>query len=274
MSIQFEYDEALGNAPTRDSPFSVARHEDFFKATERVVPYRLPASGDATQAIAPLVFVEKIFRCAQVEDPSKLSGIPFLSRCLHLNNFLYDGLEFLLSEGLVEKEDDGTVIPFDTVTELQEKADTLVEMHKDNPLLIVDETRWDAFEDASAGSEFQWLQDLSLQELTMQGRNLKAYIDLCMLVGPRAIDAERDQAGGQLKNVAGGATGGDLIAKMNEYYGTTASPHYLKGRLEEFLTETTWDFPFNIEFKQWESYGFDLGARATWSKTYRRRRSG
>ena len=60
--MQFEYDEVVGNPPTPACLFSIARHEDFFKATEGVVPYQAPASGDASQAVAPLVYVEKLFK--------------------------------------------------------------------------------------------------------------------------------------------------------------------------------------------------------------------
>ena len=91
--MQLEYDEVVGNPPTPACLFSIARTEDFFKATEGVVPYTLPASGDATQAVAPLVYIEKLFKFAQVDDPYKLIVVPFLSRCLHLNNYLYDALE-------------------------------------------------------------------------------------------------------------------------------------------------------------------------------------
>ena len=271
MPVDIEYDEDMGNAPQPECLLNISRQEDLFKATERAIAYSTPEDGDANRAVMAIFAVERLFRRAPVEDPTRLAVIPFFTRCLDLATYLRPALELLLDNDLVEYDDDGEVVVMAGPTELQARADELVTQLKDDPALLVTHTHWDHFENLSppCTAMYQWLENVNLQYLTEQTMDISMYTELSQVVGARALDAHRLAPDRQLRNVAGGPRGGELLAKLNAYFDTDYVPDYAKNRLAEFLYETRWPAPFDLEFTSMESYAHDLSGRSKWNKATR-----
>jgi hypothetical protein len=61
-TIDLEYDENRGNTARPDCPLSIAREEDFFKATADVMGYDTPEDGNDAYAIAPHISFERLAR--------------------------------------------------------------------------------------------------------------------------------------------------------------------------------------------------------------------
>ena len=268
MPIDIEYDEAMGNAAAPECLLNISRDEPFFEAVRDVMPFCVPADGDATRAAVPIVFIEKLFRRATVENPAALTAIGFLAHCLHLTDFLLPALDTLLDNDLLPTDDDDQIIPFTDPTQLQGAADALVLQLKDDPSLVVKDDSWDDFDATGrAMGTFQWLDVLTIKDLVEPTGDISLYVELSLMVGPRAVDVARDAADGQLYNV--GAATGDLIEQMRIYFKTNATAMYLRKRLPSFLDETRWPSPFDLEFTTLEPYAFDLPARAQWSRATR-----
>ena len=93
--MDIDYDEDLGNTPKPECPISISRSEELFQMTEKVFPWGAPEDGDASRAVAPLAYLETMTRRAPLEPNADLSRVTFLTRCLHLHDFLVPAITVL-----------------------------------------------------------------------------------------------------------------------------------------------------------------------------------
>ena len=272
MSITLEYEEARGHPASPHCLINISRSEDFFKATEGVINYGPSTDGDAAQATVAIIWLEKMFRMAGVEDPSSLAAIPFITRCLHLDDYLAPAVDLLCNNELIEYDSEGDVIPFETPTHLQERADAIVKELQDHPTLLVKDSSFDDYEPLTAATnDFKWLEKLSMETPTKDSRSLTSYIELSLVCGPHAVDARRNDPDGQLCNAVGGPSGGDLMTKMCAYFdmGPGTAPVYAGKRLPDFFKETQWQYPLDLSYHSTEAYAHDLGGRIKWQSATR-----
>lgn len=225
-----------------------------------------------------IVWVESLLRMARVEDPNDLRTIPFFTSCLSAEA-IKNGLDALLEAGLVDADDDEeqeSVRDFKDFTELQLRADELAKGARENDdRLNMDATRWDRFEALPANSEYQWMEEVSIGQLTDKCRTLEAYSDLCKALGPRALEANRVQGGEQVKVMAGGGQGGQLLALLKDYYlapsamALPVAPSFMAYRLPDFVLDTRWPEPLGVELDSLRDYAFDMTLRASWQRAGR-----
>ena len=68
----------------------------------------------------------------------------FLTRCLHLNNYVNEALALLIHNGLLRRSDDPDEIHvFKDKTELYRQADKIVKELRDEEALLVTDKAWD-----------------------------------------------------------------------------------------------------------------------------------
>jgi len=215
-----------------------------------------------------------------VTDTTVLNGRGCLSSVLGLE-FINQWLSVFVDELELIAAPDGdteSVRDFKDFDELQLAADECTDrlMRTDDfesRVIQVDDSVWDEVESVPARSELAWLEAVTLGMLCASTKSLELYVDLAKIVGPHATEAGR--ADGQAHMVAGGPGGGQLIAVMKQYYLSAAQaaipmpPSMMAYRVPEFLRETRWPTPYEVEFNDLRDYAFDLSARVLWSKASR-----
>ena len=138
------------------------------------------ADHDQGRVVLPSIHLKRLFRKAPVPDPKKLSNMKIMTRCLDVPNFLADGLDLLVDEGLLEETDeDGDVQDktFEAIDELLEASDNLVQQLTDHATLTVDDNSFEWLEDfnARAGTDddkIEWLSAVTLEQMTEENGNL------------------------------------------------------------------------------------------------------
>lgn len=186
------YDEESGNPSTDGCLISISRDEAFWEVTQDVLPWEEPADQDDGRAVVPIARLESLFREVTVNEPDTLAGINIVTRCLHVV-WLGDALNALMRHGLEEWEPDLSSSPStrqsDVLTQLQAEADRIILSNPDLPEWELDSPSFDRYEDLPADSPFAWLDSIDLKSLTAKTGNLRAYVDLSNVLGPRALNA-------------------------------------------------------------------------------------
>ena len=110
-----------------------------------------------------------------------------------------------------------------------------------------------------------------MDSLVARTEDISLYIEFNLILGPRALDANRMQAGGQLRVVAGTATGGSLAAALRVHFNMDADVEavFLADQIADFLFQTRWEEPYNFAFKTLKEYALDLPSRAKWQRASR-----
>lgn len=265
------YDEDVGNPATEACLISIARDEEFWGVTQGTLPWAEPADQDDSRAVVPIARIETLFRMVTVEDPDSLAGIPVVTRCLHVV-WLAGAVEALMQHGLEDwqpKRDAPVAMrQADMLTQLQAEADKIILAHPNEPRWELDPPSFDHYEGLPAGSPFAWLDTVDLKTLTEKSGNLRAYVDLSNVLGPRALEAPRTQGGSQLAAMAGGPQGGQLAALAATYYSLDPAagggPLFLAHRLVDFLADVQWPHPYDVEYTRPIEYAFELAGRTKW----------
>ena len=103
-----------------------------------------------------------------------------------------------------------------------------------------------SYEPFAAGGVGQWVDATMLDKVTGKTSSIRQYIELAEIFGPRALQADRDDASSQFALMVGGADRGLLIQTVKEYYygeGSTAAVQFVAARLYDFLEDTKWEAP-------------------------------
>lgn len=275
-SLDVEYDEAMGNPATRESLLSFARGENFFISTESALPWGMPADGDASRAVLGIVWAEALLRKAPVKDSSKLNNIPLISSCVEVD-FIRGGLERLVDLGLLNADDgdDDAVHDYQSLDELQRAADKKVEGNREEARFQVDDTAWDDLEAVAAGDAWDWLEQVTLEQLTSAEGNLHVYSELSLALGPRALSATRNLTTSQFNVTAGTAAGGRLLHVLRSYFideaggGAAVVPQFLAHKLDAFWIETRWPVPLDTQSSRQIDHAYDLMPRSKWQQANR-----
>lgn len=275
-SFDVDYDQDLGNPATGECPLNFAKDENFYVATENALPWRVPADGDDNRAIVAITWIEALVRKAPVEDPMKLRDIPLVSSCLHVD-FLRGALECLADLGLLEADDGdvSSVRDFHSLDELQRAADAIMAANPDETRFQVDDTTWDDLDAVDAGDAWDWLEGVSLEQLTAMEGNLHVYSEVSLALGPRSLDATRQLPTSQFHVMVGGAGGGRLLHTLQSYYledssgGGAVVPQFLAHKLDSFWVETRWPFPFDIQSSKMIDHAYDVQPRSKWQRANR-----
>ena len=269
-TIDLEFDEARGNPPTPECFASLAKTEDLYKATKKIFPYDAPADADPAFMVAPFAFFENMVRKGPVPDHGGLKGIHLLTRCLELYGYVKPIIETLIDEGLLV-DDNGGLVVFDDPTAFYARADELMNDLKDSPSVVCDHTCWESYE-ANTHGHLNWLDaPIGLDRLTALTSDLSLYCDVNMMLGPRAIDADRSNMGSQLYQMAWQPPGGTsmLVAAITrQQFGKGAvaiAPAYAANLLPAFLYDSSWKEPYNLEYSTLIEYSFEVPRRAEWS---------
>lgn len=188
------------------------------------------------------------------EDPHQLQPVNFVARLLDID-WITAALEVLVGYGLLDAEDGDAqaVKDFRSFHELQEACDNIMASNPDEPdFKINGEEAWDQSDDLSGGSPLQWLDNVTLEDLTKKTGDLRCYIDLAKIVGPRAVEGDRLSQDSQLRAMAGEPGGGQLMQALKSFYLPSAQqgivhPSFMARRLPDFLFETRWPFPYDME---------------------------
>ena len=70
-AVDIEYD-GTRNQWDPENLFNIKRTEPFFEATEKALPWKAPADGDASRAVVPGAFLERLLRRTQLAGRSCL----------------------------------------------------------------------------------------------------------------------------------------------------------------------------------------------------------
>ena len=263
-TIDLNYDEYRGNSARPDCPLSIARDEDFFAATEHVLGYEEPEDGDAAYMVAAHINFERLLREMTVDDPSTLSATRLMPACLHVDT-IANAIEALVEHGLLgsaDDDDDEELRVFQTYDELLTTCDKLVRQHPEEPRFQVDHTSFDTYEPFVAGGRGQWVNGFMMDRVTRKTGNLTLYVELAELLGPRALQADRDHAESQFVMMTDGPDRGLLITTVRSYYygnRAAATPAaFATSKLLDFLVDTRWDFPWDISSHDPSFYTLDL----------------
>jgi hypothetical protein len=277
MPIDMEYYESFGNPPSPECWVSIDVDEDFFRATEHALPYEPSPDGDGQRRVLALIWLEMCARDCKAQDSRSWARLPFLSTCLDLNA-LRDLLEAMIEEGLLDPIDsdppDTDIHVFESITEFAKTSDQKVHamLEGGKPQVVFDDTCFDSFDAHSAAQAgLAWLDKLSVAQLVRDEGTMRAYVELGLLVGPRALARERMVPEGQLFMAAGSPHGGELLSVVRAFYGTTTNmtAQLLGPRLGDFLSTSRWPRPYDLEFSSMEEYLMDLPARSKWQKATR-----
>lgn len=270
--MDLDYDETIGNPATDACLISIARDEPFWEVTQDALPWTEPADRDASRAVIPIARLESLFRSVTVADPDSLANISVVTRCLHVV-WLGDALNALMRGGLEDWEPQldapQAMRQADLLTQLQAEADRIIQSNPDLPEFELDPPSFDTYEPLPAGSPFAWLETVDLRALTEKTGDLRAYVDLSNVLGPRALNATRTVGGNQLSAMAGGPSGGQLAALAAAYYsldpGAGAGALFVAHRLVDFLVDVQWPTPYDVEHTKPVEYAFELAGRAKWA---------
>ena len=276
---EMEWDEDRGGPRRAENLVSVPRGAMFYVATAQVFPWKESGAHDSSRMTLPVIFVEKLFRLAPAKDPQKLTRHVFMSKCLALREYLAPALTLLVSEGFLKSagSDDGDtavhVYAQGEEDKIQEDADRLILQLKDEDTIAVKEGSFEWLEGVDENTQaprLAWFATLTIATLTEQTKDLRLYIDLALIVGPRATELERARQGSTIDAMIGGRSGGQLAHAIKVYYygkeglAQDIPQDFLLRRLTNFLLESQWPEVYRVEHREWDDYGFDLVGRASW----------
>lgn len=109
-----------------------------------------------------------------------------------------------------------------------------------------------------------WLNDVTLEDLTRKISNLRGYVDLAKIVVLRAVDSESLRQDSQLRAMAGELGGRQLMHGLKGFYlspapqGFMVQPAFLARRLPDFLVETAWPYPYELHVPDFMESALDL----------------
>ena len=275
--IDMEYEENRpAGVASHECYVSVARVEPLFIAMEKAWPWIPSPSGEANRAAIPIHYLEEGIAGSPVADDhvtwTLANGFESLTVCLQVD-------QLALSYGVIQRESGfstatGAQIVFDTSPEAYSVFEGILVANATDPDLILDVTSFDSFEPCAAAASvtaFGWLNQLPLCNLVRGTKNLRLYVELSRILGPRALDASRVDPAGQLMFAAGNTpnvNGGQLGTSMHAFYRTNATPGtgmmFLKEKLDDFLHQTAWKGPLAVLLDDWTGYALELPARARW----------
>jgi hypothetical protein len=277
--MDVEYDEDVGNPQLPECPINIARSEELFEMTQRALEWKTPADGDATRAVTPIANFERMVRKAPVPDPTKLSRVIGMTRCLHLHDYLVPALTLLMENGLGEKDDndDDDLVVYENLDQLLQRCDEVMQLVLDDPTVVIDDaSMFDSFEDLSpANAQLNWLLPVDLQQLTGKTKDLTLYSEYKMMLGPCALNADRLANGSQLRMVVtssvGAPEGGLLAHAMRMHFGLDQNvpADFLSDQVGDFLFNTRWISPYDYAFDTSKEYAMDLPQRAKWPRATR-----
>ncbi|MGB1602452.1 MAG: hypothetical protein ACPIOQ_57515, partial [Promethearchaeia archaeon] len=271
--LQYEEERPAGEA-SHACLVSVAKTSPVYRATKDVLGWEPSPSGEAARAAIPIIELEELVRSAPVADDwstwTAAMGYGVVTTCVHVD-FLQQVFDFAEGNAVLTNSA-GSIITFDSKEEAWAAFDTMFEEHPDEPTLTADATAWDDLEPLTAGAAvaaFQWLEDIPIMRLVMNTRNLRAYVELSRIMGPRGVDLDRtDQAEQLWFACANDATsnGGQLGAAMQAFFKTPRAAGsglgLLSTKVADFLTATTWEFPLAGPLPSYQDYALELPARA------------
>jgi hypothetical protein len=140
-----DWDENRGGTRNPENLVSAPDDGTLYLSTKDVLPWTACGAHDTHRMVLPSHHVEQLFGKAPVPDPSKLSTMSIMTRCLNIT-FLADAVDLLISEGIFEEEDEDGHEPtkvYDDIDELMYNANKLVLQLVDNPVMQIDDTSFD-----------------------------------------------------------------------------------------------------------------------------------
>eukprot|EP00966_Prymnesium_polylepis_P327091 7382957-Prymnesium_polylepis.1 len=152
-----------------------------------------------------------------------------------------------------------------TTMELLAAFDAVIRENPEEARFIADNGPFDEYEAFAAGGTGQWVNATMLDKVTRKTGILSQYVELAEILGPRALQAERDDAASQFTMMVGGADRGLLIQTVKNFFcgdGSTAAVQFVTGRLYDFLQDTQWEAPWNVSSHDPVYYTLDLPNRA------------
>ena len=66
-AMDIQYDEDVGNPARPDCLISINKDEELYEMTEKIFPWELPADGDVTRRVTPILFLEGMTRRAPAD---------------------------------------------------------------------------------------------------------------------------------------------------------------------------------------------------------------
>ena len=226
-----EYAEDRGAPRHGNNPLSFPRKGAFFKATEKVLPWDAPGTHETEErAILPSAYVEALFRRVKVAHPDKLKPVVFLVKCLGWDEFVGPGLDKLMDEGLLTKQDEGgedIPVVFDDVNELYAAAGSIVDGLQDDPSFEVKPSSFEwleGFTDRAVDAGLKWFFGLDLEMLTAPTGTLELYIDLNFIIGPRSMENIRIEVGGTCHTMVATPGGGQIGQAIRTFFSLDPPP--------------------------------------------------
>ena len=274
------FEEDLSGVRDQNNFIAFPVDSAFYKSTMKALAWQDCFNNNTGHRMVPGVIVESLFRRAPVADPDSLIIHGIMTKCLDVDGYLVGALDLLVTEGLLEKEDeDGNTEgrEFESQDELQAAADKLVLDLQASPELQVDigSFEWlEGFSNRPQDADVEWFNALTLKDLTSITKDLTVYIDLSLIVGPRSTEDARIDGAGTFRSIVGGPQGGQLGQAIKTYYyaGQTAQQipiHFILRRIASFSVDTQWPAVYFQHFPQMMDYAFDLTARAAWKTATR-----
>lgn len=278
MAHTFEYDEDYGNAAAPECWVRCPMDEEFYRSTRVALPWREPVDRPGDAMVVAIAWLESLIRLSRATPEEDFTRIGFLTRGLNVIQISLTLNHLIDEEGLLNggDDDDDEVHEYKDFDELQRACDEVMEKSREDPNLMLDEESWDRFEPCAAAiTETSWLDELTIADLLEPEGDLRVYTDLTKVVGPRAVEAERNKAGTQCRLVIGGANGGLLIQALSDYYvGEEADKAgvdkaFLAAQIPDFIQKTRWQWPYDCERAQFKWHAFDINSRKGWHKATR-----
>lgn len=231
------------------------------------MPFQDRADGDANFQVVPMAFVERPLGAAQVPDPSRLAGVGFLPRCLHLSDFVVPLYDKMLEGGFFLDED-GEPFEYSDPDQFLSDARAAALALKDDAVARVDDTAWDHYEH-NTHLGLAWVDDyVTLDKLTEITYDLSLYVELNMMVGPRALDADRVAPAAQLFIMCGTPVGGRLVEAITMHHlgegAELLAPTMAAQKLPAYIHESAWEAPYDVAYSTFTDYAFDATRRAKW----------
>ena len=257
------YDEQRGNPPAPECLVSWAIAEEFYQRTAHVLEWAMPADGDATYRVLPIVRMEAVLKVCKVESPLARPIGGMMEKVLHLFDFIEPAFAQLVAKGWLEDED-GNAVAFASREEINESAWSLIKAEPDNPAWVAGPDSFDDLEPLGAAPTVAWT-NVEIGQLVEKEGTLETYVDLSRILHARDVAANRTRAG-RITHITANNTNGLLLHAVANYVtpGYTVLPHeaYLAARLDEFLTATRWPEIFYFEYDTLAAYAYELPARA------------
>ena len=137
-----------------------------------------------TRRVAPWAYLKSMTRRASIDKTADLSRMPVLTRCLHLHTFFAPTISLMMDESDDDEDDD--LIVFDTLDDLYERCDFVMDSVKDDSTNLVQDGSFDYCGALGAGHvDPKWLEDHSIHALVEKTSDLSLY-DEVNLIHPRA----------------------------------------------------------------------------------------